>query len=136
MPANLIGQLIAPQTTELKHILSGSTIKTAAPVDNGGDGSAFSPTDLFAISLGACGTTIMSMFAEKNKIPLISINFEVEKIMSASPRKISKLIVNYHLKTNCSEDDFKRLVGAGKTCPVRLTLQNAVAVEENYFRSL
>ena len=135
MSMNLTGQLVAPQTTELKHIFSGSTIKTTAPIDNGGDGSAFSPTDLFAISLGACGTTIMSMYAGKNGIPLVNINFEVEKIMSASPRKIAKLVVNYYLKTNCSEDDFKRLVGAGKACPVRLTLQNAVEIVENYTRA-
>ena len=135
MSMNLTGQLVAPQTTELKHISSGSTIKTTAPIDNGGDGSAFSPTDLFAISLGACGTTIMSMYAGKNGIPLVSVNFEVEKIMSASPRKIAKLVVNYYLKTNCSEDDFKRLVGAGKACPVRLTIQNAVEIEESYIRA-
>lgn len=135
MSMNLTGRLVAPQTTELRHISSGSSIKTTAPIDNGGDGSAFSPTDLFAISLGSCGATIMSMYAEKNGILLDNINFEVEKIMSTSPRKIAKLIVNYYLKTNCSEDDFKRLVGVAKACPVRLTIQNAVEVQESYVRA-
>jgi putative redox protein len=134
MSKNLTGQLVAPQTTELKHIFSGSTIKTTTSIDIGGDGSTFSPTDLFAVSLGACGTTTISMYANKKGISIENIHFEVEKIMSASLRKIEKLVINYYLKTNCSEDDFKRLVGAGKACPVHLTIQNTVEIEESYVR--
>ena len=109
-------------------------IKTTAPVDNGGDGSCFSPTDLFASSLGACGTTIMSMYASKNAIPLMNIHFEVEKVMATAPRRISKIVVQYFLKTNCSDDEFKKLVSAGKSCPVKVTIQNAVEIEESYIR--
>ena len=134
MSINLAGQLVAHQTMELKHLSSGSIIKTTAPVDNGGDGTTFSPTDLFAISLAACGATIMNMYAENKGIIVKSIRFEVEKIMATSPRKVAKLIANYYLATNCTEDDFKRLVGAAKACPVRLSIQNAVEVEESFVR--
>ncbi|APJ03269.1 OsmC family protein [Silvanigrella aquatica] len=134
MSFNLIGQLVVPQSTELTHVYSGTKIKTTPPLDNGGDGSAFSPTDLFAISLGACATTIMSMFAQKNKIPLEHIRFEVDKIMSASPRKIAKIMVKFYIKSSASDDDFKRIMGAGKACPVRVTIQNSVEIEEEYLR--
>src|SRR4029077_20067544 len=50
--------------TEAVHTPSGSSILTDAPVDNGGKGSAFSPTDLVATALGTCMVTIMGMFAE------------------------------------------------------------------------
>lgn len=128
------GQLAAPQTTEITHINSGATIKTTAPKDNGGDGSLFSPTDLFCASLGACGTTIMSMFASNHAIPLTNIKFEVEKIMQSAPRKVAKIIVKYFIHSNCSDDQFKRLIAAGKACPVKLTIQECVEIEESYIK--
>jgi uncharacterized OsmC-like protein len=134
MSVKFTGQLVAPQTTEIKHNLSGALIKTTAPVDNGGDGSCFSPTDLFASSLGACGTTIMSLYATKSAIPLENIHFEVEKIMDTAPRRVSKIIVQYFLKTNCTEEEFKKLVAAGKSCPVKVTIQNVVQIQESYIR--
>jgi hypothetical protein len=37
-----------------RHELSGTELATAAPLDNRGDGSSFSPTDLMATALGTC----------------------------------------------------------------------------------
>ena len=49
---------------ELTHEQSGSVIQTEAPLDNGGKGTKFSPTDLVAGSLGACVLTLMGIVAE------------------------------------------------------------------------
>ncbi len=62
MSVRMKGSSTGATTVELVHE-SGATITTMAPKDNGGDGSTFSPTDLCAVSLGACGTTIMSLLA-------------------------------------------------------------------------
>ncbi|BBH52545.1 OsmC family protein [Fluviispira sanaruensis] len=134
MGVKITGKLIGVNSTEITHGPSGAIIKTTAPVDNGGDGSLFSPTDLCAASLGACATTVISMFAHKNNINLSSIEFHIEKEMSSSPRRISNLIVTFLIKTNCSDEDFKRLVGAGKTCPVRKSLSEHMNFEEKYER--
>ena len=45
--------------TEAEHIQSGNKLITDAPLDNNGKGEYFSPTDLFATSLGCCMLTIM-----------------------------------------------------------------------------
>ena len=50
--------------TEAVHLDSGSKINTSAPKDNNGDGLLFSPTDLFATSLGCCMLTIIGMTAK------------------------------------------------------------------------
>lgn len=128
------GNLLTSTSCELEHAPSNSKIKTTAPIDNGGDGSTFSPTDLCAVSLGACASTIIGMFAQKNSIPLEEVYFEVEKEMSANPRRISKLKLLLRLKTSCSEQDFKRLENAGRTCPVRLSLNPAIEIDESYER--
>jgi len=114
---------------------SGSVLRTIAPKDNGGDGSNFSPTDLCAASLGACAATIMSMFAANHGIQLHDIGFEIVKDMSPPPRKIARLTATFRLNGVASEDDFRRLVAAGKTCPVRLTLGDQVEIVEKYVRT-
>ena len=64
------GRNTGTHTVELVHE-SGSVIHTMAPKDNGGDGSNFSPTDLCAVSLGACCVTIMSMYAANHGIQVL-----------------------------------------------------------------
>lgn len=128
------GRSTGATTVELVHE-SGTTIRTTAPKDNGGDGSSFSPTDLCAVSLGACGTTIMRMFAANKGIPLEGIEFEIVKEMSPPPRKIARIVVAYKLRGAMSESEFARVVAAGKACPVRITLGEAVQIDESYERA-
>jgi len=136
MGTHISGKLIDAKSTELRHGPSGAIIRTTAPVDNGGVGTQFSPTDLCAASLGACVMTIIGLYAEKHKIPLKGLNFELEKEMTTTaPRRISKLIASFILQTDCSEEDFKRLVRAGQTCPVRHSLLEDIDVRENYVRA-
>ena len=135
MTVKFSGKLVGVHSTEIVHEPSGSVIKTTPPTDNGGDGSCFSPTDLFASSLGACSVTIMAMYIQKNQFPVEGIRFDLEKEMSSTlPRRIGKLTVNFYIKTTCSEEDFKRIVNAGKTCPVRHSLSKEIEVIENYIR--
>ena len=128
------GRSTSTHTVELVHD-SGSIVRTMAPKDNGGDGSAFSPTDLCAASLGACATTIMSMFAASHGIPLDHIEFEIVKDMSPPPRRIARLTATYVLAGVGSDADFQRVVATGKTCPVRVTLGDNVEIVESYRRA-
>ena len=59
----------------LVHEDSGAVITTAAPKDNNGDGSSFSPTDLFTSSLGACMLTIIGIVAERDGIDIEGSHF-------------------------------------------------------------
>ncbi len=128
------GKSTGRTTVELVHE-SGAVIKTTAPKDNGGDGSGFSPTDLCAASLGACGTTIMSMFAADKGIPLDGIEFGLVKEMSPPPRKLARIVVTFKLSGPMSDRDFARVVAAGKACPVRLTLGEQIRIDETYERA-
>src|ERR1039457_3427705 len=124
-----------PTSTELNHGPAGALLETTAPKDNGGDGSRFSPTDLCAASLAACAATTLSLYATRSGIPLIGITFEIEKHMTAEPpRRIAKLVVRFRVSSPCGDEDFKKLVNAGKTCPVRRSLHPDVLVEDVWER--
>ena len=47
--------------SEAVHVQSGTRLQTDAPLDNGGRGESFSPTDLVATALGTCMTTTMDL---------------------------------------------------------------------------
>ena len=72
---------------EATHRPSGTKLVTDAPVDNGGKGEAFSPTDLCATSLGACLVTTMALVAQRHGIELAGTTVHVVKEMVADPRR-------------------------------------------------
>ena len=74
------------------HGPSRQTLNTDAPVDNGGKGAAFSPTDLMATALGTCMATVMGLVAERNQLDISGLQIQVIKEMTATPvRRIASL---------------------------------------------
>jgi putative redox protein len=105
------------------HGPSGQELRTTAPKDNGGDGSTFSPTDLFATSLGTCVITIMAMAAERRGIDLRGATITVEKHMTTEPpRKIARLPVRVKLPIRLAPEDQKVLEAAAHGCPVHRSI--------------
>lgn len=127
------GTMLNPVEVQVEHE-SGNRIATMAPKDNGGDGSRFSPTDLCTASLGVCMTTIMGMVARDHKIPLDGITFELEKIMSAAPRRIAAIRGTVWIRSSCREAEWTQLVDAGRHCPVALSLHPDLKQEISFVR--
>jgi putative redox protein len=113
------------------HRPSGTTFVTDAPVDNGGKGESFSPTDLVATALGACLTTIMGMVAKRQNIDLTGTKVHVVKDMAAKPiRRIGSLKVEIRIPngSKISAEDRTRLENGAMTCPVHQSLHPDVAM--------
>jgi uncharacterized OsmC-like protein len=116
--------------TEAKHIRSGNTIITDAPVDNNGNGEAFSPTDLLATSLASCHLTIMGIKARDNNIDMDGAKAEVTKTMASDPRRVAKVEVNIYMPANnYSEKDKKVLMKAVEACPVSRSLSAELEID-------
>jgi putative redox protein len=109
--------------TEMIHGPSGTALKTAAPVDNQGDGSSFSPTDLVAAALASCMVTTLAIVAERDGIDLSGVSFRVEKHMAGEPRRIARLPVEIHLPADLPPAERLKLERAANTCPVHRSLQ-------------
>ena len=104
--------------TKATHIQSGDTIITDAPTDNNGKGEAFSPTDLFASSLGSCMLTIMGITAQTHGLDIEGSTVHINKIMGTNPRRVASLDITIDINGELNEKDKKILIKAAKHCPV------------------
>lgn len=132
MSVVITGNYIGNKRIELRHVESGATIRTVAPKDNNGDGTLFSPTDLFAGSLGACILTIMGIVGDRDGLDLSGSHFRVEKHMASSPRRVAKLLVEIHLPADLDADTRTKLERAGNTCPVHHSIHPEVELKIDY----
>jgi putative redox protein len=114
---------------ELEHGPSGTRIRTAAPRDNAGDGSSFSPTDLLAASLGACMVTTMAIVAAREGIPFPGASFRLEKHMRSDPRRVAALPVTVRMSADLEAAHRARLEEIARTCPVARSLSADVDQE-------
>ena len=89
--ATVSAKYLGDLRVESVHNQSGTKIITDAPSDNQGLGEAFSPTDLCATALGACAMTIIGICAKTHGVDVTGTKMEINKTMSADPRRISKV---------------------------------------------
>jgi len=109
--------------TQATHNQSGTQIITDAPTDNQGKGEAFSPTDLFAASLGSCFLTIAGIAAQAHGFSIDGARVEIQKIMTENPRRVGEIVLDIYLPANNYNDREKRMIeGAAATCPVAQSL--------------
>ena len=107
------------------HGPSRQTLATDAPVDNGGKGAAFSPTDLVATAFGTCMATIMGLVAQRNNLNLDGLQIQVLKEMTADPvRRIGSLKTRlmFPRGATLSAADRAKLEAAARACPVAQSL--------------
>ena len=109
------------------HGPSGHSFRTEAPLDNGGKGTEFSPTDLVGTALGTCMVTIMGIFAQRHGLDIVGTQVHVEKEMAAQPRRRIGLIrvaisVPPEKGALLTETQRDRLEEAARRCPVHASL--------------
>lgn len=132
MSVEITGSYMGGLKMQLQHGPSGASLQTAAPRDNMGDGSSFSPTDLLAASLGSCIVTTMAIVAQREGIPFASAEFTVHKHMRSDPRRVDALPVRIRMPTGLSPEQRARLEEIAHTCPVARSLHPDIRVETEF----
>ena len=116
-----------------KHIPSGVSIETDPPIDNGGSGKSYSPTDLLATAVLTCMFSIMALHAKKQGWSLLGLKGYVEKHMTTDlPRKVAKLFVFVTLPSELSATARTELIDRANNCPVLLSLSSGIDVVKQY----
>lgn len=132
MAVEITGRYTGKLGTEAVHGPSGKSLPTAAPVDNQGDGSSFSPTDLVATALATCMVTTMAIVALRDGVDLSAVTFRVEKQMADNPRRIASLPVVIHMPAGLSPERRAKLERAAHTCPVHRSLAPEVQKDVSF----
>ncbi|MBS0604317.1 MAG: OsmC family protein [Verrucomicrobia bacterium] len=120
-------------STRCVHSDNKSEIVTDAPKDNQGLGRVFSPTDLFAASLGSCMLTLMGIGAKKLNVDIKGTRAKVTKEMAAIPlRRVGKLKVEITCPHRLTDEVIAKLVQMADMCPVKKSLHPDIVVECTY----
>ncbi|HET7231223.1 MAG TPA: OsmC family protein [Longimicrobium sp.] len=123
MAVEIGGRYTGELKMELRHGPSGQPLTTAAPRDNMGDGSSYSPTDLLAASLGSCMVTTMAIVARRENIPFERAEFTLAKHMTAAaPRRVDAIPVTIRLPASLTPEQRQTLEAAARGCPVHRSL--------------
>lgn len=104
------------------HLASGSEIISDAPLDNNGQGAAFSPTDTVANALASCMFTVMGIKAREMGMDFSGSTASVTKHMKADPRRIGKIEVTFDMSISVDEKTKVILERTAMTCPVHFSL--------------
>ena len=115
-------------TTELIHGPTGEKIQTDLPLDNGGQGRKFSPTDLLASSFAACVLTIMGKMALARGDKLDGATIAIDKIMAQNPRRVGEFNMVLTFPAHFSPEQKKFYQTAINACPVHQTISPDVKV--------
>ena len=109
--------------TQVTHLQSGNSLVTDAPTDNQGQGQAFSPTDLLAVSLATCAVTTMALEAKRQGFDPAGLSWTILKKMAAAPRRVAGIeVVIDWAGGPPAEADVAMLKEAALHCPVARSL--------------
>jgi putative redox protein len=119
--------------SEALHTESGTKIQTDAPLDNGGKGDSFSPTDLLATALGTCMTTTMDLYARKNGFNIEGAKAVVLKHMVSQPsRRIGKLDILVEMPLPANHPQREALEKVALNCPVAKSLSPEIQIPVSF----
>ena len=119
--------------SEALHTESGTRIHTDAPLDNGGKGESFSPTDLLATALGTCMTTTMDLYAKKNGFSIDGAKAVVLKHMVSQPsRRVGRLDVVVDMPLSSSHPEREALERVALNCPVAKSLSPEIQIPVSF----
>lgn len=128
MSTQMISTLLGDGQVSTTHEATGSTIVTDLPLDNGGKGRTFSPTDLLGASLTSCILTIMEGMAAKENLSIVGTKLNIEKVMGGPPRRVSELNGLITFPPHLTRVEKDKLLLAIKACPVHRSLSSELNV--------
>jgi putative redox protein len=116
MTIRVVRDQLAPMRHEI-HI-GRNILASDLSAEEGGDGSAPNPHDLYDAALGACTALTVLWYAKHKKIPVEGIEVSVERDASQERAGIYRLSAALTLTGDLSAAQREELLRAAQKCPV------------------
>ncbi|MBN1308600.1 MAG: OsmC family protein [Chitinispirillaceae bacterium] len=98
---------------------SGFSIRTDQPVQNGGEGSAPAPFDLFLASIGTCAGIYVVSFCQHRHIPTENIFLIQKTEENAAMNMIEKITIEINVPADFPPKYKNALVRSAELCSVK-----------------
>ncbi len=106
----------------------GFTVETDQPRDEGGDGTAPEPYDLFLASLGTCAGVYVVYFCEARGISTDGIKMNLAFERNEKTHAMEKILIRLRLPEQFPQRYRKAVVKAAEMCTVKRSLLNPPAI--------
>ena len=106
----------------------GFTVETDQPRDEGGDGTAPEPYDLFLASLGTCAGVYVVYFCEARGISTDGIKMGLAFERNEKTHAMEKILIRLRLPEQFPQRYRKAVVKAAEMCTVKRSLLNPPAI--------
>jgi putative redox protein len=103
---------------------NGYTISTDQRIQDGGDGTAPAPYELFLSSLGACAGIYVLGFCQSRGLPTEGIELEQNMMWDPIRQKMGKIKIDIKVPPEFPEKYYDALVKTASLCAVKKTIQD------------
>ena len=107
----------------------GYEVVTDQPKEDGGDGSAPAPFELFLASLATCAGFFVQSFCQTRGLPTDGISLVQHSKQDALTHLVSKILIEVRLPASFPEKYRSSVIAAAKQCTVKKHLQNPPQME-------
>ncbi len=111
------------------HQDSKAVIDTDGPIEWGGNGHSFSPTDLVAAALGSCILSILEPLFERNGFDPQKLELTIAKELSNKPMMIKSLKIDISFPDEVPELFKKKALKILEACPVKRSIHPDVKID-------
>jgi ribosomal protein S12 methylthiotransferase accessory factor len=118
-----------PGGRKVNSVYKGFTIKTDQSKEDGGDGTAPTPSDLFFASLGACMGLYALDFCKKRKIDPDQLKLSVEFQSHEKTHMVEKMLFNIDLGPEFPQKYTSALIRAMKLCYLKQHFEQPPQIE-------
>lgn len=113
-----------PGGKKVEALLDDLMVKTDQPREDGGEGSAPSPFDLFLASLGTCIGYYVLSFCQKNNIPTQNITLSASMDWNPQQHLVEQCNITIKVPADFPEKYNNAVIKAADACTVKRHLQN------------
>ena len=122
-------QINFPGNKRVDSTYKGFTLETDQAKEEGGDGSAPEPFDLFLASLGTCAGVYIVYFCESRDISTDGISMTLRFERNEKTHLMEKITMDIQLPPEFPKKYRKAVVKAAGMCTVKRTLANPPEIE-------